>query len=479
MRVSMLVLWLMFTAAPAHAQEATRLELKSADLPASGAAWYGVYIGRAKVGWVHDYIERDKEGRIVSAYSMHMQVRQGDEVFRMANSQRLVFDATPPYRLHSAHKKEDQGGGQTTVSLVRTKDGYQATIVNAGTERVVPATLDYTLADSLAAEIWLRRGVKVGDAMTSWSLDLDDLKLNTETVRVTELRVLVIGGVRQRVYMGTLKSSKRGDSGRFVATNSGKLLSIAEGSFEARREPESVAKKLDEAHDLLALLSVPVDKPLGNPATIVELVIEVNGRGAEHIASSTRQTASVSDAGKRTLKIGAGHGAEAKATPEELKECLESTTRYPAENKRVAGMAKGAIGASATAQAKVRDLLRFVADYVEDEYGREYPTALDVIRSGRGDCDAHARLFVALARAVGVPAREVSGYMYMGDAQKAFGGHAWCEVVLDGRWVEVDPTWNQMQIDATHISFRGKDGESRFHKVMGRISVTLVDLKRR
>ena len=45
-------------------------------------------------------------------------------------------------------------------------------------------------------------------------------------------------------------------------------------------------------------------------------------------------------------------------------------------------------------------------------------------------------LFVALARAAGIPSREAGGYMYMGDKLKAFGGHAWCEVVLDGHWVE-------------------------------------------
>ena len=38
--------------------------------------------------------------------------------------------------------------------------------------------------------------------------------------------------------------------------------------------------------------------------------------------------------------------------------------------------------------------------------------------------------------------------MYMGDDVKSFGGHAWDEVVLDGKWVPVDPTWNETETTA-------------------------------
>jgi hypothetical protein len=32
-----------------------------------------------------------------------------------------------------------------------------------------------------------------------------------------------------------------------------------------------------------------------------------------------------------------------------------------------------------------------------------------------------------------------------------FGGHAWNEVVLDGHWHEVDPTWNLFHLTPGHI----------------------------
>jgi len=33
--------------------------------------------------------------------------------------------------------------------------------------------------------------------------------------------------------------------------------------------------------------------------------------------------------------------------------------------------------------------------------------------------------------------------------------HAWNEVALNGSWRAVDPTWNQLRADATHIPLRG------------------------
>ena len=75
-------------------------------------------------------------------------------------------------------------------------------------------------------------------------------------------------------------------------------------------------------------------------------------------------------------------------------------------------------------------------------------------------------LFVALCRAEGVPAREVSGLMYAGDQLGAFGGHAWAEVALDGRWVSADPTWNQFPVDATHIKQDEADSVQNMMRMM-------------
>jgi Transglutaminase-like superfamily len=76
------------------------------------------------------------------------------------------------------------------------------------------------------------------------------------------------------------------------------------------------------------------------------------------------------------------------------------------------------------------------------------PTAKDVLAKKVGDCNEHAVLFAALARAAGIPCVIVSGMVYASDG---FYYHAWNLVHVDGAWVAIDSTFGQFPADATHI----------------------------
>jgi len=56
-------------------------------------------------------------------------------------------------------------------------------------------------------------------------------------------------------------------------------------------------------------------------------------------------------------------------------------------------------------------------------------SAAVAFKSGEGVCQDHAHVYIASARAVGMPARYVSGYLYTGDASDA-ASHAWVDVWL-------------------------------------------------
>jgi hypothetical protein len=75
------------------------------------------------------------------------------------------------------------------------------------------------------------------------------------------------------------------------------------------------------------------------------------------------------------------------------------------------------------------------------------PSAVRVLENPRGDCNEASTLFVALARSAGLPARTVSGLIYLNGR---FYYHAWAEVYLYG-WTPVDPTFGQYPADAAHI----------------------------
>ena len=473
---------LILLASSLFAQEATRFELKAEELPTPGTYWYGLYMIKNKVGWLRDTISRTKEGRIDAVFEMRMQVTGPGGVMKMHMNQTLVFDAKPPYRLYSGTSINDMGAGVTKTVFTRAEKGYKATITKPSGTKDEVVELDFVLADKIGAEIWIQRGgLKVGDRITAYAFEMDELRVGTATLVLKEIRIGMIGGVRQRIYVGHASSSRMGDMGTVRATDNGKLLSMAlGGAMELRREPEEIAKKLDAAVDMFALASVAVDKPLGDPSTITELVVEARGAGADNLESGPRQSVTAGDKpDTRIVKIGAAHGHRLKATEKEREDALEVNRRYPAKDATVAAVAAKAIGDAATAQDKVARLVTFVAKYVEDEYGPEYTSALDVIHGKKGDCSAHATLFVGLARAAGIPAREIFGYVYIGDEARALGGHAWCEVILDGHWVEVDPTWNEVEINPTHISMRGKHTEMDLLRVLGQLSLHVVSIKRK
>ena len=79
------------------------------------------------------------------------------------------------------------------------------------------------------------------------------------------------------------------------------------------------------------------------------------------------------------------------------------------------------------------------------ERGTQSP--LQTLESRRGSCRDLATLMMESARALGLAARFVTGYLYVPDRDVAdahLGGgatHAWCQVYLPGAgWVEFDPT---------------------------------------
>ncbi len=84
-------------------------------------------------------------------------------------------------------------------------------------------------------------------------------------------------------------------------------------------------------------------------------------------------------------------------------------------------------------------------------------SASQVLERKEGVCDEITILFIALNRALGIPARYVSGYSFS-DLFKNEGswlGHAWVEVYYDGEWIPFDLTYQEyLHLDPLHVAFK-------------------------
>ena len=89
-----------------------------------------------------------------------------------------------------------------------------------------------------------------------------------------------------------------------------------------------------------------------------------------------------------------------------------------------------------------------------------------------GDCNEHTVLFIAMARALGIPAMMSTGLVYTNDG---FYYHAWPKVYM-GRWVHLDPTFGQSIADATHIELASGDfsAQAKIAMTMGKIKIEFL-----
>ena len=82
-----------------------------------------------------------------------------------------------------------------------------------------------------------------------------------------------------------------------------------------------------------------------------------------------------------------------------------------------------------------------IRDRIAYEAGRTHSatTAEEAVGQGAGVCQDHAHVFIAAARASGIPARYVSGYLMMDDRIEQEATHAWAEAHVEGLgWVGFD-----------------------------------------
>lgn len=119
-----------------------------------------------------------------------------------------------------------------------------------------------------------------------------------------------------------------------------------------------------------------------------------------------------------------------------------------ANAKEISDMAGSIAGDETNAYLAAQKLQAWVHGTIRFDYQTEtHMSALAALQSRSGVCRHAAVLYTALARSVGIPTRLLSGLVYHGDG---FSHHVWAESYV-GEWVQVDPTWGNEFVDATHV----------------------------
>lgn len=157
----------------------------------------------------------------------------------------------------------------------------------------------------------------------------------------------------------------------------------------------------------------------------------------------------------------------------DMRESLQAEPLIQSDNERIRRAARSAVGRwLRDPRGAAQRLTTRVYDMLDKRITFSVPNALQVLETRQGDCNEHTVLYVAMARALGLPARTAVGLVYLNDS---FFYHAWPEVWL-GKWVAVDPTFGQYPADAAHIRFviGGLAQQIEIIRLIGRLNIEVL-----
>ncbi len=177
--------------------------------------------------------------------------------------------------------------------------------------------------------------------------------------------------------------------------------------------------------------------PLGysDEVTAAGRLAEWNGRSPEG-QHRVRYSARMSTRAVRyELPAGLGFGIP---LGDSLRRQLEETAAIPYRHPEIRSLWNRIRPAQSADQVQVlRAIFDYTHDRIEPAPFKGYTDALTALRLGQASCNGKSRLFVALARLNGIPARLLGGVILEPGVKQT--SHQWVEAWLGGHWVPFDP----------------------------------------
>lgn len=434
--------------------------------------WMGMYHGARKIGYLHLSVFGGDRGYSVEEESfLRMTILDTPQTVRM----RVRAEAGEDHSLRKLDFRLDSGSGRLRVEGERSGDELRlrTTVGDDGSDVHVDADGPIFLAASvrrLVAATGLDPGRRYEVQV------FDPSALRAQPIVATVVREEEVpdsgGAVGWRVeeeYAGVRSVAWIDAEGRVLREEGPMGLVLVRES----RETATTANWSDgEALDLIAEVSIPVEPPLPPPVGLRELEVRVSGVEIDRVPADDRQSLRGDLLSVRRERVPAAAGYRLPYAGADLSADVAATPLLQTEHPRVRSVAAEALAGEGDPIEATRRLSRFVFARLRKVPTVSVPNALQVLDLGEGDCNEHAVLFAALARAVGLPARVVAGVVY---ANGAFQYHAWNEVWL-GRWTSVDPVFDQFPADVTHVKFvsGGPEDHVAMVAVIGRLNLEVV-----
>jgi len=436
--------------------------------------YYGVYVQGQKAGWAQQRVSTLADGGVELWMKVVVRLARGSKKTGLDLLHINRYAAGPKGRLQEVRLEQTLLGGATSVHHgVMEKNGFIMRVSSGGntSETVIEAPRE--IAEDSIGSYLVPRLLKLGEGTSVVTHQFDPMtqkSIPIETVLMSQKQTYLSGDmVTVLDVQGT--DRMRGLTMRTRFTAAGLSLEMVLGpGFKLLLEEKTLAQDQSQGvPDLYRLSRVPIDKPIMDATRTTRLILEVDGLSADVDITDARQSRD----GKRLEIRRLGWDALPKEPLSEADRTrwLRTTPFVDHQSKSVQALLRSI--RKSVGEERVRSLSSAVHQAISYTLATAPLSASQILAEAKGDCTEYSLALVALLRADGIPAREVSGLAYAGDGY-GFAFHAWAEAYVDGRWVALDPTWNQYPIDATHIAL-SRDDPSPILGMLGGVSIRLIE----
>lgn len=432
--------------------------------------WYNLTLMNTKIGYMHTSTEEteyqgEQAARNKTDIVMNFKALGTDITIEITRVEYTGPDLMP---LHFRSTSNESGLKQIEGRIVDGIARIKTTLNGEVTESEVPVPSDTVSEYTGVASLFAGKALKTGDKQTFHMFVFDLLKpvkteieiLGEETftyqseekpVYVLKQTMDMMNGVTAKLWIDTDGVNYRTEV---------PLMGLS--MVTLKTDKETALSGIEEVDVVLKTRILPAGTHPKPRSEHLQAEVKLStGNIAEIVMSTPRQKLETltAHAGKLSIQVPSILAEDCPNLPiqEAESEFLTPSAYIQSDHPDIQAKAEDIVEDEVNSWHAAEKLCRWVYDAINDKkMSGGFASSLTALQTLSGDCTEHTVLFIALARAAGIPARICSGIVF---AKDAFYYHFWPEVYV-GKWVQMDPTLGQMIADANHIQLGGSTLET-------------------
>ncbi len=428
-------------------------DILSSEIIADRDTWMNIFQGKKKIGFSHSRYARLEQG-----------YRFNETMFMRINTMGMIQDIglntsgtlNTDFSLKSFDFEIASGRFNFSAAGDITGKTLKVNTQSAGAKQ----TYQLTLTDNIYFTSGIVQAASAGKLKPGDQLTLkvfDPIAMGQESILLhvlEEENITIMEQVKKATkislkFKGATQLAWMDEKGDLLREK-GMLGIILE---KTSREDAMYGLPIQSSQDLTKAASIPSNIDIDNPGGLMQMRFEITCSGdfAEQLQGG-RQTYKAPVLSIQKESLDDLLQQDPPLVPmENFTTFLAPSPFIQSDHPAIQKLTSDLVAENDLPLEKARKLVAWIQAHIQKRPVISLPDALSTLENRVGDCNEHAVLFAALARAAGIPTKIEAGVVFL---RKRFFYHAWNSIYV-GRWITVDALFDQIPADVTHIRFAG------------------------